>query len=142
MHLAAREGHLDYLHFLLQTYDMDIDMIMNDYWTPLFYASLNNHIGVIEFWIKQNSDVNHVDKFLRSALHWATKSRAPDAVKLLLNKGTKWDLKDIEGKTPEDMNQGYEEITKIYVDFDTQRKLKIKKQMRDMRLAENSRMKV
>ena len=86
MHLAAREGHIDYMKHLMENYDMDIDQIMSDHWTPLFYACLNNHVNVIEYCLEVKSDINHVDKFLRTPLHWATKSRAPDAVRILLDK--------------------------------------------------------
>jgi ankyrin repeat protein len=38
MHFAAREGHVDFLSYLHANHDVDIDQIMNDHWTPLFYA--------------------------------------------------------------------------------------------------------
>ena len=115
MHLAAREGHLEYIQFWLTTYEMDIDQVMKDYWTPLFYASLNNHVSVIEYLVKKGWDINHVDKFLRTPLHWATKSRATESVKILLKHGAKTDLKDVEGKKALDMNQGFDDIKFFYV---------------------------
>lgn len=120
---------------------MDVDQTMNDFWTPIFYASLNNHIGVIEYLISLNADINHVDRFLRTPMHWATKSRAPDAVRILLHKGSKWDCKDVEGKKPEELNQGYEEIEEIYLNFETERQLKLKKQLRNIRAMENAKKK-
>lgn len=67
-------------------YEFEIDCVMNDHWTPLFYACLNNHIDVINYCLESKADINHVDKFLRTPLHWATKSRAPDSVRILLEK--------------------------------------------------------
>lgn len=35
MHFAAREGHVDFMQYLIKSHDMEIDQIMNDHWTPL-----------------------------------------------------------------------------------------------------------
>ena len=49
--------------------------------------------------------MNHVDKYLRTPLHWATKARSPDAVRILLDNIARYDLKDIEDKTAEQLNR-------------------------------------
>jgi ankyrin repeat protein len=132
--MAAREGHIDYIKYVVSKYEIDIDQIMNDHWTPLFYACLNNHISVIDYLIEKKSNINHLDKFLRTPLHWATKSRAPDAVRILLKHEARYDLFDVEGKKAEDMNLGYDEITELYLNAETERQIKLKKQKRNAKV--------
>ena len=127
IHFAAREGHSDFMRYLMTNHDMDIDQIMNDHWTPLFYAWLNNHINVIEYCLETKADMNHVDKYLRTPLHWATKARSPDAVRILLDNNAKYDMKDIEDKTAEQLNKDIDEITDLFVEADTKRQIKLKK---------------
>ena len=47
LHLAAREGHVDFMQHLLENYDMDIDQIMNDHWTPLCKLLITFHMILI-----------------------------------------------------------------------------------------------
>jgi hypothetical protein len=41
------------------------------HYTPLFRASFNRHVAVVEYLLEQGCDIDHVDNYGQTALHGA-----------------------------------------------------------------------
>mgnify|MGYP002371326342 CR=1 FL=1 len=70
-HVAAREGKVEILKIFLDTYSFAIDLTMIDGWTALHYAALNGYTRTIEFLVERGANIDSLDKFKRTPLHWA-----------------------------------------------------------------------
>ncbi len=90
MHVAAREGKVDLIRFLLNNHkkQIDIEAKMMDGWTPVFYAAVNGYLITVELLVKEGRcELNAVDRFERTVLHWAARYNNKPMVKLLLDLG-------------------------------------------------------
>ena len=54
LHVAAREGKVDLIKFLLTNHKklIDIECKMMDGWTPVFYAAVNGYLITVETLVK------------------------------------------------------------------------------------------
>ena len=102
-HIAAREGKLTILEFYLKNYEINIDVKTKDGWTPFHYASFNGYTTTMEYLIKNGADINMVDKFNRTALHWAARFENGQTVDKLLKLKINYSIQDIEGNTAFDI---------------------------------------
>ena len=85
-----------------------IDYKTLDGWTALMYASMNGFATLCELLVKEGgADINHTDKFHRTALHWACRFDGTIVCKRLLDLNAKTNLTDIEGLTPVDLAEKY-----------------------------------
>ena len=71
MHIAAQEGHEQILRVLLQHDNIDPNVTDSDRRTPLFYATIKNHISVIQLLLSHRALFSILNYDGRSALHWA-----------------------------------------------------------------------
>ena len=108
LHVAAREGKVDLIKFLLTNHKklIDIECKMMDGWTPVFYAAVNGYLITVETLVKDGwCELNAVDRFERTVLHWAARYNNKPMVKLLLDLGTHFDKRDCEGLTASDLSK-------------------------------------
>ena len=58
---------------------------MMDGWSALFYATANGYIFSVEVLVKEgHCNINHLDKYLRTALHWACRYNNKEMVEKLV----------------------------------------------------------
>lgn len=69
-------------------------------WTLLERACASRSVGALKMLFRHNVDVNAVDKKGDSALHLACRFGFYDGVRLLLDAGADWTIKNNKGKTP------------------------------------------
>eukprot|EP00347_Sterkiella_histriomuscorum_P012762 403367319 len=102
IHVAAREGKVDMIRHIIENHRalISVDCVMSDNWTPFFYSAVNGYLITVEVLAKEyNCNINHLDKFNRSALHWAARYNNRAMVKKLLDLGINIELKDMEELT-------------------------------------------
>lgn len=102
-HVAAREGKITIVKFYMENYEVNVDVKMTDGWTPFLYSAFNGYTATMEYLVKQGADVNAVDRFNRSALHWAVRFENKDVVEKLLKLKVNYLLQDLEGNTAFDI---------------------------------------
>ena len=84
MHLACDIGNIEIVQLLLEN-GADIDVLDNDFMTPLHYASNRNHFKIIKKLIKYKAKINQSDKYNRLPIHLTTDQ---NITKYLLDKGS------------------------------------------------------
>lgn len=99
IHLAAREGHVETLGYILEQTSIPIDAQTCDGWTPFHYAVNNGYLAAVEFLLSKGANINAVDKFGRSALHWAVRYDFTEISEYLIEKKISTDIVDKEGRT-------------------------------------------
>lgn len=102
MHVAAREGKVDLIRYIIDNHrgKFEIDCRMMDQWTPFFYAAVNGYLITVEVLARHGKcNVNALDKLNRTALHWAARYNNRPMVKLLLDLGVLAETKDFEDLT-------------------------------------------
>ena len=80
---AARHGHTEIVEMLLSHHDIDVNIIDDDNWTPLMYASLKNRIGVVKLLLACPDLINTKNKYMYTALMFASDKQNCKIVKLL-----------------------------------------------------------
>lgn len=103
LHLAAREGHVESINFILEQISVPIDIKTIDGWTPFHYAVNNGYLAAVELLVSKGANINSIDKFNRSALHWAVRYNFVEIVEYLLSLNINTDLIDKEGRTALDL---------------------------------------
>jgi ankyrin repeat protein len=86
--VAAREGKVDIIRYYIEKlrYEVDIDTPMADGWTAFFYASVNGYLLSVDTLVKDGKcNINAIDKFDRTALHWVARYNNKQMVKKLLD---------------------------------------------------------
>ena len=85
---------------------------MIDGWTPFLYSAVNGYLISVEVLHKEgHCNINEVDKFNRTALHWSARYNNRQMVRKLLDIGIDYELVDVEGLTAFDLakaNGNYE----------------------------------
>ena len=105
LHYALEYGFLQFVNILLSYEDSPatVDIADKTGIVPLHIAAARNYCSVIEMLIEQGANINRVDNFGSSAVHFATFSGAVDAVKVFLTQKADISTKDGQGKTPMDV---------------------------------------
>ncbi|XP_052064699.1 uncharacterized protein LOC127704622 [Mytilus californianus] len=67
--------------------DTNDECRVRDITFPLIEAATEGYVDIVDFLIKMNCNINHIDSFDRSALYKACKGGFHDVVKILLNHG-------------------------------------------------------
>ena len=78
----------------------------------LLNAAKNNDIFLISKFLERNANVNAMDEFRRTSLHWAVHHRNINAIELLIENGADKTLREEGGKTPSDLIFNEENIVK------------------------------
>ncbi|OBT84941.1 hypothetical protein VE02_06622 [Pseudogymnoascus sp. 03VT05] len=68
--------------------------------TPLSWAAMKGHEGVVKLLLEQGAKVDAKDKYGQTPLSWAAEDGHEAVVKLLLEQGAKVDAKDSSSRTP------------------------------------------
>ncbi len=98
-HYACKEGALNIVTLYVQEIKASVDTKTADGWTGLFYATFNNQIPVTQYLVSKKANINLLDKYVRSPLHWAAKFGFVEILKRLVGAGGDIDAKDREGKS-------------------------------------------
>ncbi|RZC42084.1 Ankyrin repeat domain containing protein, partial [Asbolus verrucosus] len=121
LHIAAQAGCMvlsrfsrspSYLDYMTESYrklvqllldkGAEVDVVDDDGFTPLHYASQSGNLDIVKLLTKKSSAVNKPNKQGRTALHMAATKGFVPIVEHLLEQGAFADLEDIEGDTPLD----------------------------------------
>lgn len=84
LHLAAAEGHLSVVEFLVNKGFM-VDSRDRTLKTPLHYACMNGHETCVEFLLKSGASVEARDSIGKNAIHFACSSGSGKLVQILAN---------------------------------------------------------
>ncbi|XP_027134293.1 ankyrin repeat and death domain-containing protein 1A [Larimichthys crocea] len=93
LHLAARNGHLDAVQLLLQSFDTRDEVNMNGE-TALYQAADNGHEGCVRIMLEAGCDPNILTTANCSALHPVSKRGDMSVVQLLLDFKANTDFKN------------------------------------------------
>ena len=128
LHLAAREGQVETISYILENSAISVDSLTIDDWTPFHYAVNNGYLATIEYLISKGASINTVDRFGRTALHWAVRYNFKEIVEYLLNLNINAEVKDKEGRTAYDIAKAAVNLDLITILNDSQKgKLKGKR---------------
>lgn len=103
LHDAARRGNLSFLQECLKqgVSPTGLDSVGN---TPLYWACSGGHIDcVMELLGQPNPPINAQNKVGDTPLHAAAAHGHVDVVKLLVEKGANFDIKNMYNETPADL---------------------------------------
>ena len=98
-HYACKEGALEIVKTCVRDVKLSVDIRTPSGWTGLFYAVFNNQIHIVEFLISKRANINSIDKYNRSPLHWAAKYSFVTIAKMLIEAGADLEYKDKEGES-------------------------------------------
>jgi ankyrin repeat protein len=95
---------------------VSVDCKMIDGWTPFFYAAVNGYLVSVDTLANQgHCNINSMDKFHRTALHWVARYNNKSMVKKLLDLGLNYEIQDTEKLTAYDLakDHGNYEVAQI-----------------------------
>ena len=95
IHKSALDGDLKDVQAALKA-GRKVDELDPDGRTPLMYASYNGHVAVMKALVSAGAQLDIQDKYGRTSLMLASSGDFPDAVHLLLEKGAKPNLIDVD----------------------------------------------
>jgi ankyrin repeat protein len=125
IHLAAREGQIEVIGYILDNSPIPVDVQTIDGWTPFHYSVNNGYLAAVEFLISKGANINAIDKFGRTALHWAVRYNFKEIAEYLLESGIHYDLKDEEGRTAYEIAKSNVNIEMLSL-FDDHKKHRLK----------------
>ena len=112
--IAAKEGRCNIIELYIEEYSTNpehkfyINHKQKDGWTALLYASMNGFAHLCEYLVKKGkADINHIDKFRRTSLHWACRFDSCKVAEVLLNLKASVAIKDIENMSPKELALKY-----------------------------------
>jgi uncharacterized protein len=79
--------------------DRDPDPLDREGRSPIFYATQDGDLPILQKLIDSGAAVNLQDKSKETALHFAARSFQPDAARLLIERGAIVDIQDVHGNT-------------------------------------------
>ncbi|MGD9888172.1 MAG: ankyrin repeat domain-containing protein [Halothiobacillaceae bacterium] len=91
---AAKAGDLTQVKTLLETGDVDINIIDSFQTTPLMMAVDNRHLAVAEYLLQHGADIQLDNKYGYTPMMQAVMRNDPKMVNMLLDKGAKIDQKN------------------------------------------------
>lgn len=96
--VAAHEGHLDIIKFLVRTAQLPIDLVDSCIGrTPLHWTCIADKPEVAEYFIQNGANINHADKTRVTPIIRATCCRAKRVAKLLIEYGCDLNSSDALG---------------------------------------------
>ncbi|XP_032905305.1 neurogenic locus notch homolog protein 1 [Amblyraja radiata] len=100
LHAAVAADAQGVFQILIRNRATDLDARMQDGTTPLILAARLAVEGMVEELVNCHADVNAVDDFGKSALHWAAAVNNVEATMVLLKNGANKDMQDNKEETP------------------------------------------
>nr|XP_053654808.1 E3 ubiquitin-protein ligase mib1-like [Cherax quadricarinatus] len=104
VHLESRgvfHGAEDCVKMLLNNAGVDLNSRNDQGQTPLHYAALINHTGIMELLLHdERCDHNAEDNDHNTAFHYAARAEGVEAAQCLLKFGLNPDVKNVLGQTP------------------------------------------
>ncbi|HES76783.1 MAG TPA: ankyrin repeat domain-containing protein [bacterium] len=91
---AAKAGDIMQVKTLLETGDVDVNVIDSFQTSPLMMAVDNKHLAVAEFLLQHGADIHLDNKYGYTPLMQAVMRNDPKMVNMLLDKGAKIDQKN------------------------------------------------
>ena len=98
MHMAAWQGHLNIVQFLIDL-GADINTMGPANQSPLLYAAYEGRTEIVEILLQQGAEFNYQDRNGRTPLHYAARQNHPDVVRYLLSQGADLNIKENQGET-------------------------------------------
>ncbi len=103
---SLEEKRLEMTKLLLEN-GADVKAVDEDNWTALLWASWTGMPTVVEALVKAGSDVNALDAKKQSPLMVAAQRGNEKVVEILINAGADATLKNVDGKSAEDLANEY-----------------------------------
>ncbi|XP_057682800.1 neurogenic locus notch homolog protein 1-like [Corythoichthys intestinalis] len=100
LHAAVAADAQGVFQILIRNRATDLDARMHDGTTPLILAARLAVEGTVDELINCHADVNAVDDFGKSALHWAAAVNNAEAAIVLLKSGANKDMQNNKEETP------------------------------------------
>ncbi|CAB1319564.1 unnamed protein product [Coregonus sp. 'balchen'] len=100
LHAAVAADAQGVFQILIRNRATDLDARMHDGTTPLILAARLAVEGMVEELINCHADVNAIDDFGKSALHWAAAVNNVEAATVLLKNGANKDMQNNKEETP------------------------------------------
>uniref|UniRef100_A0A1A7Y6I2 Delta-like protein n=2 Tax=Iconisemion striatum TaxID=60296 RepID=A0A1A7Y6I2_9TELE len=100
LHAAVAADAQGVFQILIRNRATDLDARMHDGTTPLILAARLAVEGMVEELINCHADVNAIDDFGKSALHWAAAVNNVEAAIVLLKNGANKDMQNNKEETP------------------------------------------
>lgn len=100
LHAAVAADAQGVFQILIRNRATDLDARMHDGTTPLILAARLAVEGMVEELINCHADVNAIDDFGKSALHWAAAVNNVEAALVLLKNGANKDMQNNKEETP------------------------------------------
>ena len=102
VHIAAQNGQMMALLYLIEVAGADIDTRDGFGRTPLLWAAYKGHDEVVDLLLTLKADLELYDDSLRGPLHWAVAKDHAFVAAKLMKAGARADLRDTDKKTPAD----------------------------------------
>uniref|UniRef100_A0A3Q0QX00 Neurogenic locus notch homolog protein 1 n=1 Tax=Amphilophus citrinellus TaxID=61819 RepID=A0A3Q0QX00_AMPCI len=125
LHAAVAADAQGVFQILIRNRATDLDARMHDGTTPLILAARLAVEGMVEELINCHADVNAIDDFGKSALHWAAAVNNVEATIVLLKNGANKDMQNNKEETPLFLaaREGSYETAKVLLDHFANREI-------------------
>ncbi|KAK7934325.1 hypothetical protein WMY93_005221 [Mugilogobius chulae] len=125
LHAAVAADAQGVFQILIRNRATDLDARMHDGTTPLILAARLAVEGMVEELINCHADVNAIDDFGKSALHWAAAVNNVEAAIVLLKNGANKDMQNNKEETPLFLaaREGSYETAKVLLDHFANREI-------------------
>uniref|UniRef100_A0A8C6ULA4 Neurogenic locus notch homolog protein 1 n=1 Tax=Neogobius melanostomus TaxID=47308 RepID=A0A8C6ULA4_9GOBI len=125
LHAAVAADAQGVFQILIRNRATDLDARMHDGTTPLILAARLAVEGMVEELINCHADVNAIDDFGKSALHWAAAVNNSEAAIVLLKNGANKDMQNNKEETPLFLaaREGSYETAKVLLDHFANREI-------------------
>ncbi|XP_061672133.1 neurogenic locus notch homolog protein 1-like isoform X3 [Syngnathoides biaculeatus] len=125
LHAAVAADAQGVFQILIRNRATDLDARMQDGTTPLILAARLAVEGMVDELINCHADVNAIDDFGKSALHWAAAVNNMEAAMVLLKSGANKDMQNNKEETPLFLaaREGSYETAKVLLDHFANREI-------------------
>ena len=103
IHICSKNGNLDGLNELIAAGGVDINESCRWGWTPLYYASDNGRLEVVNVLVAAGAEVNKTDNDSDTPLHDASRNGHFEVVKSLIRAKADVRIVNNRGKSPVDV---------------------------------------
>ena len=113
--LASRGGHAEPRFLTAIEYQVDVNSIGDNGWTPLLSASRYGHADVVQLLLEHGADVNVQAADLWASLHLASAYGHLKVAELLVERGAEVDARSEDQQTPLDLASGSGNLEVAYL---------------------------